>query len=269
MDLLDESRGIWLSSFIICTLFPIILHIFAGKSIIGRTIRIQFIQVQIVVFVFFIYFIFADTVNRAIPALVYLIITLFSGKFGIISKWYIIIPVFIITELYLLWNLGGVKNCLIASPYKEELDKAILSGHDEYNKYAAEIDEYNKRNNLDFFTRVRIKREPNWNKWGFNSSGYEMFEFGNALAGLEFSTIVRWEKNEERLREISKKMYDKHEAVISNAALHDEKDLIDKIVKKKQESGLYKGNIDCQKGKINGEIQENMKKEKKILRRRF
>lgn len=63
MDLLDESRGVWLSSFIICTLFPIVLYIFAGGNIIGNTIRIQFILVQIIVFIFFMYFILVKTVS--------------------------------------------------------------------------------------------------------------------------------------------------------------------------------------------------------------
>ena len=268
MDLLGESRKIWLSSFIVCTVIPFLLRIFRSSSIIGRTIRVQFEMAQLVVLFFFIYIVCFKAVSRFFPFFSYLMITIVFGIRGYIHKWYIIIPIFIILELYIVWNLGGVINCIIASPYKERINEATSLGEKSYGKYAKEIKEYNQRNDLKLFSGVRRKWEPRWGWLDFNFSGCELFSIEKALLGIGY-LVERWEKNETKLNNINSGLKVKRDVIKENIGAHEEKKMVGDLIKDRKEFGLQSKDMEQNQDKLNEKIKGNLKAEKRILRKRL
>lgn len=118
MGLLLESKRMWLLSYFFSTIILGILYCDAWVYPIARTIGIMLFEIQIIMFVFF-WLILSLKLNgycRIIASIVYLGITIYEGVNGKLVKWYIIVPTFLVTEIYMLWNLGGVVNCAIASP---------------------------------------------------------------------------------------------------------------------------------------------------------
>ena len=270
MKLLLESKRMWLLSYVICTSIPMVLYCFSWDNLITKTIGIMFIEIQAIMFVFFLLILIFKwkAYCRTVATLIYLGLTIYEGINDNLVKWYIIIPVFLVTEVYMLWNLGGVVNCVIASSYRERLNSKVREGIDLYDLYSKDLEKYNERNELGFFTKVKKKREPIWEILDFNYTALQMFYFEYAFVGI--NELVLYIK-ERKLNEINRKLYDKNNALHSNLSIHEEKDSINKIVNKAKLGGLEDLNFDYAGAKENLEImrKKNIKKEKHILRRRL
>lgn len=268
MGLLFESKRMWLLSYVICTLIPGALYYWLWDYPIAKTIGIMFIELQIIMFVFFLLIlIFKWKVYcRAIASLVYLGITIYEGVMGNLIKWYIIIPVFLVTEVYMIWNLGGVVNCAIASPYRSRLNAKINVGQDSYGSYAGDLDEYNQRNSLGFFSKVRKNREPNWEKLRFNYTALEMFYFENAFIGIDSSQL---DNKENKLDKINSKLSNKIDVLDSNRSLFEEKNTIDKISLKAKTAGLDTSGYDESREKLEAVRKKNVKTGNSILKKRL
>ena len=268
MGLLFESKRMWLLSYVICTLIPGALYYCLWDYPIAKTIGIMFIEVQIIMFVFFwLILIFKWKVCcRTIASLIYLGITIYEGVNGNLVKWYIIVPIFLVTEIYMLWNLGGVVNCAIASLYRDRLNGKVNVGRYSYGSYADDLNEYNRRNGLGFFTKVRKKKEPNWKKLGFNYTALEMFYFKDALVGIDSS---QWDRKEIKLNKINSRLDDKLGALDSNRSIHEEKSTIDRIRVKAKSAGLDTLGYDASSEKLESVKNKNVKNGKGILRKRL
>ena len=166
----------------------------------------------------------------------------------------------------MLWNIGGVKNCIVANKYKLQLDIAVAESKNLYAGYKDGVGQYNERNELGFWTKVKTKKEPNWKEYEFRSSGLDMFLFEDALIGI---TTNRWERQIAKVRRISSGLEDKHKALRNNESLYDEKNTIKRIKEKTESFGGETEGFDKQKKAIDLEIGKSRKKEKKILKKRW
>lgn len=166
----------------------------------------------------------------------------------------------------MLWNIGGVKNCIVANKYKLQLDIAVAESKNSYAGYKDGVGQYNERNELGFWTKVKTKKEPNWKEYEFRSSGLDMFLFEDALIGI---TTNRWERQIAKVRRISSGLEDKHKALRNNESLYDEKNTIKRIKEKTESFGGETEGFDKQKKAIDLEIGKSRKKEKKILKKRW
>ena len=166
----------------------------------------------------------------------------------------------------MFWNLGGIINCVVANEYKKQIEKIIDECKNSYKEYSNRIDEYNKRNDLSFGTKVRTKKEPNWNKLGFDSSGLEMFCFPDIL----FGNTSRWERKISKLNGIISDLNDKHEVLNRDEELYeelyDEKCRIDRIRDKGKSIGKE---IVINDTKIDTVMRKNRKIVKKRLRKKL
>lgn len=235
---------------------------------IAKTIGFMFIEIQTIMFVFFWLIVFFKwkAFCRTIACLLYLGITIYEGVNGNLIKWYIIVPIFLVTEIYLLWNLGGVVNCAIASPYRDRLNYKVNAGRYSYGSYADELNGYNERNSLGFFSKVRKKREPNWENLEFNYTALEMFYFDNAILGIDSS---EWDRKESKLDKINSRLSDKLGALDSNRSIHEEKSTIDIIRTKAKSAGLDASGYDESSRKLESVRKKNVKNGKGILRKRL
>lgn len=272
MGLLLESKRMWLLSYLISTTIPVALYYFLWDYPVARTVGIMFFTIQAIMFVFFLLILIFrwKAYCRMVVTVIYLGMTIYEGVNGYLVKWYIIIPIFLVTVIYMLWNLGGVVNCAIAGPFRDRLNEKVRSGRDSYGSYAEDVEGYNIRNGLGFFTKVRKKREPNWKKLGFNYSALEMFYFEDALVGIDSS---QWERKEKKLNKINNKLNDKNDVLYdvlkNNKRIHDEKDSLDRIRVKAKSAGLDTSGYDVLRGKLEIVRKKNVKKEKGILRKRL
>lgn len=268
MSLLLESKRMWLLSYIICAIIPCILYKLVWDTEIGKTIGIFFTEIQLVIFIFFwLILIFKwKTGCRLVATIAYLGITTYEGVIGNLCKWYVIILMFLITEIYMLWNLGGVVNCVIANAYKSKLNSGVSLGKTSYDAYVDEVENYNSRNNLDSWRKVKIRKEPDWEMLGFNSSGVEMFYFENAILGIN---TLYWERSELELNKINTRLDEKHRALYNSKAMYEEKELLNQIISKDKEVGVNTSSKEEQVKILNAVRRKNIKKEKNILRRRL
>jgi hypothetical protein len=268
MDLLLESKRMWLFSYLIFVVILASLYFVSWENYIGKTCAIMLLDMLIIVLVFFIIIIFFkyNTYIRLVATCLYLGITIYEGINSYICKWYIIIPVFLITELYMLWNLGGVINCIIASGYKRKLEMDISYGIESYISYADEVDQFNKRNNLGFWSKVRVKREPRWQDLEFDTSGIEMFYIENALCGVN-SYI--WNKKVKKINKINTRLKEKNNALESNQTLYSEKESLDRVISKNNTAGIITNGLENSVEKLDGAVKRNRKKSRRILKRRL
>jgi hypothetical protein len=190
------------------------------------------------------------------------------GVNGNIKKWYIIIPIFLIAELYIIWNLGGIINCVIASPYKMRLDNAVSKGMYSYDDYADEVSNFNNRNNLNLWNKVKTKKEPNWQRLDFDMSGVELFGLEKSLFGIG-SDIYRWNKNESNLNRINGRLEDKNNALMSNQAIYKEKENVDRIGAKTKFIGVNIDDIDASSENLSAKLKNSKTKAKKVLKRKL
>ncbi len=268
MGLLLESKRMWLLSYMICVSISVALYYFLWDHSIARTTGIMFFTIQSIMFVFFWLIIFFrwKLYCRIVVTIIYLGMTIYEGLNGYLTKWYIIIPVFLVTVIYMMWNLGGIINCAIASPYRDRINGKVIEGRYSYDLYAGDIDGYNKRNGLVFFTKIRKKKEPNWKRLGFNYSALEMFHLENALVGIDVS---QWESKENKLNKINNKLNDKNDALNNNMRIFDEKNSLDMIRAKAKSVGLDTSVYDTSRDKLEILRKKNIKKEKGILKKRL
>ena len=264
MTLLMESKRVWLLSYCVVLAFIAIIYHLAGDSVIGKTICVLLIDMQLLMLVFFflIHQLKKGIMYRTILTILYIGSAIYLGINHVISKWYVIVPTIIMALIYMFWNMGGVINCVIASEYKERIDRIVDECKNSYKKYSNRIDEYNKRNGLSFGTKIKTIKEPNWNNLGFNSSGSEMFCFTDIL----FGNIFRWERKISKLNSIISELNNKHEVLRLDEEVYDEKYIVNRIRDKGKSVGLE---IMINDAEINAEIRKDRKAIKKRLRKKW
>ena len=268
MKLLMESKRAWLLSYILFVAIALICYIFLWNTVIGSTLFVLVITMQILILVFFFLILIFKWKQwcRLTLFCLYIGACFYLWINGYIFKWYIIIPLSILLLFYMMWNIGGVINCVIANKYKVLLDKALHESKGSYDYYKDGVDHYNRRNSLGFWTKIRIKKEPRWKKYEFELAGLELFSLGHALWGI---STDRWEKKLLKVSRINSNLDDKHSALENNESLHEEKQMISKISGKMESLGRSTDNFDRQKNVIDAEIDRNKKLEKKILKKRW
>lgn len=268
MGLLLSSKRAWLLSYAIFSFLAICLYFFALDSVIGKTALILISEMQILMMFFFGFIIIFKWKAwcRTILAILYLGGSIYFGINHIISKWYIIVPISIVLLVYMIWNMGGVVNCVVANKYKKKLERTLKEARESYSVYIGKVGAYNECNELGWFSKIRIKREPKWEKFEFASSGIEMFSIEKALEGVE--TLV-WEKQLSEIDRINSRLNDKHLALDSNYSLFEEKETIGRINDKSRKLGIDNDTFEMGKRSLYNEIKRNRKKGKKILKRRL
>lgn len=268
MELLMSSKRAWLLSYFIFVILECVLFLFARGNDGGKTALILIGEMQILILLFFFFIVIFKWKSfcRAFLVILYLIGTVYLGVNHIICKWYIIIPISIVLIVYMFWNIGGVVNCIVANRYKVYLDTTLKNNYELYDAYKEKVEKYNTRNQLGFWTKVRAKKEPNWYRLGFNSSGLQMFCIVDAFFGV--STIV-WEQNISKLKKINANLFDKHGALDNNYSLYEEKETIDRIRNKNNDMGGSTDFFGKQEEMLNNKIESNRKKEIRILKRRL
>ena len=135
-----------------------------------------------------------------------------------------------------------------------------------YEEYRDKIEKYNTRNNLGFWTRVHTKREPDWGKMRFDSSGLKMFYIEEAIFGID---ITEWEKNIKRLDRINIRLSDKNNTLDKNENIFDEKEIIERIKNKSKSIQIDTVKLEEQERMFDSKIKINRKNEKKILKRKL
>ncbi len=138
MVLLNESKRIWLLSYILVTGIIGVLFYFQWNSAIGKTVVYMMAIMQLIILVEFLLIILFEWTSgcRILASIVFFALIIYNRGNDYLTNWYIIIPIFIIAEFYMLWNLGGVENCIIANRYKEVLDKFVSDGISSYGQYS-------------------------------------------------------------------------------------------------------------------------------------
>jgi hypothetical protein len=183
---------------------------------------------------------------------------------GNLHRWYIIIPIFLFTEIYMIWNLGGIINCVTASEYKMQIDSGIAKEKAAYQQYVVDLKNYNLDNDLNFFHKVRKKREPFWEGLEFCDSGISMFELEIALRGIDTD---KWDENIKELERINSRIGEKQQVFFENKSFHEEKNMIARNILQGQRNGLPTKNIELIRDQQEKQQKKNLKKEKKSLNR--
>lgn len=263
-----ESKRTWLLSYLVCSSIALALYIFSRNTHIGKTICILVIEMQILMLVFFLLVIIFKWNNgcRRILTLFYFGGSIYLGINHYISKWYIIVPVSLLLIFYMLWNIGGVKNCIIAYKYKIQLNRVVSESKSSYAGYKNGVGQYNIRNGLGFWAKVKTKKEPNWKNYEFHSSGLSMFSIADALSGI---TTDRWENQITKVSKINTGLGKKHKALRNNESLYEEKYMINRIREKMEDFNEETKGLDKSIKALDSEIVKSRKKEKKILRKRW
>lgn len=268
MKLLWESKRAWLLPYIIMWLITGGLYYFKWDNATFRTIGLMIGVIQLIILIEFILIVLFKwmTACRMIGFLVFLGSTIYLGVNKYLSKWYVIIPVFLFLTIYFLWNLGGVKNCIMANAYKNVLDSRVKNGREMYDLYSAGVDVYNDTNNLTIFGKARTKKRPKWEKMEFSESGLEMFGLINAIFGIDTD---RWQNNVEKLTRINSRLLDKNQAIVSNLNIREEKNSLERIVGKNNKMKVDNHGLDKQISVLEKKRKKGLKKERKILKRRL
>lgn len=268
MSLLLESKRAWLLSYSLVTLLTMGLYFGAADSLVCKIAWILVGEMQALMALFFLLILIFRwrTLCRTFLAISFLGITIYFGINHLISKWYVIIPLSLVLLFYMLWNIGGVVNCVVANKYKKKLDKAVLECKQSYNDYKGKVGEYNTRNELGFWTKIRTKREPNWGTLGFDSSALGMFALDKAIPGI---STLEWENNLLKMREINARLSDKHDALDNNSSLLEEREIIGRIKHNSVKIGERTDIFSNQEQTLDKKIKRNRKQERKILKRRL
>lgn len=161
MDLLFESKRAWLLPYcIFCCLAIAISQFWYDKDWLRTICLMMGTMLSGMVFCFILMVLFRwITWVRRILVVMYIGATVYGWINNYIKRWYVIIPSFLIMSFFMMWNLGGVKNCIIASAYRAKLNNLISRVNSEYDKYSSGVDRYNARNGLGFFNKVRKKEK--------------------------------------------------------------------------------------------------------------
>lgn len=266
MDLLSESKKIWLGSYLFNTLILFLLYRFAWDKSIGKTIGIMFFGMQILIVLFFVKIVVFGKIQnvRTLPVIIYLGFVIYEGMKGNLHRWYIIIPIFLIASINIIWNLGGVSNCIIASPIRKCLNSKVEETKQRYNEYYQKLKEYNERNQLGYWTKIKVKKAPDWERMGFHYTALWMFIDSNAIVGVDFSEC---ERKLSELNEMAERLNEKLLALHNNDTNHQEMKELNKMINRQKKLGrdVTKENQRLQDCEV--EMKINMKKEKKVLKR--
>lgn len=203
---------------------------------------------------------------RRILVVMYIGATVYGWINNYIKRWYVIIPSFLIMSFFMMWNLGGVKNCIIASAYRAKLNNLISRVNSEYDKYSSGVDRYNARNGLGFFNKVRKKRKVNLAWYGFNSSGINMFALEDAVFGV--STSV-WKTKVGKLNKKISRISDKNDAIFADETISDERRRFNDVKKMNREMGYYNPDYDKISVELDSQKKKGIKAQKKILKKRI
>lgn len=266
MSLLNESKRLWLLSYIICTVIVGFIYFFSWETSSGKTIVLMLMAAQLIIVIIFLFIVSLKWTSgcRIAAFVLFLGLTLVGGIYGYLDKWYIIIFTFVSAGIYMFWILGGVVNCIIVEPYKKKLDILILKGEQAYDYYGSEIDEYNRSNQLGLFKKIRVQEEPQWGK--YYVSGMEMFLGENVFRGSMNTAIFKSHICE--LEGIDNKLFEKNNALKSNKAIREERDILDKLVKNSKELGFNNLNKEHVR-LLDAEQKKRLKSERKILKKRL
>ena len=198
MSLLNESKKVWLLSFVILTVISLVLYLFAWENDAAKTVGIMLFVAQAVIAISFLIIVIFKVKKhffKVLALLVYLGIVIYMSCNGILHGIGAIISSFIVVGMYMIWNLGGVINCVIAEWYKKEINTAIANADETYDIYIQLVRKYD-----DIFSeKVRMKtKEPKWNDYRLYVIGLDMFIFKDAITG-KFDMWQTFEKNLEEI----------------------------------------------------------------------
>jgi hypothetical protein len=249
------------------TLLIYLLYRFAWDSTVGRTVGLILIELQsLMLIAFFLIVIFKwHTWCRILFSFFYIVLTIFECMIGNLHRWYIIIPVYLFTEIYMIWNLGGIINCVIAAAYKKRLDSGIENGKAAYQQYVVDLKNYNLDNGLNYFRKIRKKWEPFWEKHEFHGSGIAMFELKKAFRGIDTD---EWDRSINELDQINSRIGEKQQVFLENKSLQEEKNMLFKAISTEQSNGLPARVSELRKP-FEKKLKIILKKEKKSLNRRL
>ena len=268
MDLLFESKRAWLLPYcIFCCLAIAISQFWYDKDWLRTICLMMGTMLSGMVFCFILMVLFRwITWVRRILVVMYIGATVYGWINNYIKRWYVIIPSFLIMSFFMMWNLGGVKNCIIASAYRAKLNNLISRVNSEYDKYSSGVDRYNARNGLGFFNKVRKKRKVNLAWYGFNSSGINMFALEDAVFGV--STSV-WKTKVGKLNKKISRISDKNDAIFADETISDERRRFNDVKKMNGEMGYYNPDYDKISVELDSQKKKGIKAQKKILKKRI
>lgn len=269
MEFLSTSKRAWLFSYLIGSAVSCGVFVFALNNEIGKTCFVLSIEMQIMMLITWLLIVILKWVKgcRCVLSILYLAGTIYLGVNQVIKKWYIILLIGIVVWLYMMWNIGGVVNCIIAGRYKKKIDKLLQATKENYIIYKEKLNQYNKRNDLKSWTQISLKKEPNWDLMRIKESGIDFFEVRMAILGISLFKL-KWERDISKLNQINSRLRDKQNAIDSNLLLHKEMEVVTRIERNERKIGI-EGNTKAIKEKLLSKIKESKKKIKKILRRKI
>ena len=260
MLMLKETKKSWLVSFIVIIIIAVFL-LFRNNSICTTIAWLIFSSMSITL-LFFLVIVFMKRIKgcRGVALLLFLLITIYEGINNYIEKWYVIIPAFIILCTYMFWYLGGVKNCIIVSMYKMWLEKGIKEAKELYAEYLAGIENYNIMNNGFLFRKIKVSKEPAWERYKLKLTAADMFEINNAFVGVD---IENMQKKVNKVKSIISNLYDKNEIINSDKSMQKELELMDNIISE------HNIDLSVQYSDLLSEKKKNVKQTKKTLRKKL
>lgn len=268
MEFLKKCKRMWLLPFVMYLLLALALLYFYQEYSVCKTIALMILITEaIIIFEFLLIILFKwKTWCRRIAIFIFLAVTIYFSIKGYIARWYIIVPISVILLLYMCWILGGIKNCMVASLYMSSLHREITSATQSYGHYFTEVDELNASNNLGFFSKVRKKKEPNWNKYRFNETDLNMFSISTSFQGIDTD---RWEKNIKKVKKYNYRLNENISAINIDTSLREELDILKRVIHKREEINADNPDLSEQKDKLNCKKKKNLKQIKKILKKRL
>lgn len=267
MLLLKESKKRWLLPLIVMTVIALIL-LLNDRNSVCKTIAWLILSVQMIIIIEFIAIVLFKWTRgcRVIAVLGFVLLTayLFINKY--IERWYIVIPTWFVLCVYMLLYLGGVKNCVIASLYKQCLEAKIQKAKCLYEQYLIGIEAFNDIDNSLSLTKIKAKREPSWEKYKMKLTASDMFEFYYAFWGLDTYNL---DKQLERIQLYIDNLNDKNKAIQSVQELDKESDKLDNLNKLNSIMSGQNKDLSYQYNLLSIHKKNNIKKTKKILKRKI
>ena len=266
MDLLNETKKVWLLSYIIITGFVLMVYLFCFDSEAGKTIVCMLTLTQFIMLAEFLIIVWFKWIVgcRVIASVLFLTLVIYCGAKRHIQKWYIIIPAFILSYIYMMWNLGGIKNCIIASPYKAKLDNLVSECKLAYRQYSCGVDEFKVSNGTDALSWVYKKKEPDWDSYDIDGLG--MFCVEVALIGMD---RWYWDYKVAKIESLNKELDIKNQVLNSDISIKQEVEMLENIKSKTDCIRNLNVDLNSQINKLKKIKKDNAKKARKILNMRF
>lgn len=268
MELLLESKRKWLFSFLFFGGIDTFLLLFQHDINWLKTISLMIGIMLILMVMFFLIIILFKRIYwvRFLLFVSYTIIIIYAWIMNYINYWYVIIPVYFIMSLFMIWNLGGVRNCIIAAPYQRKIYELVFKINKDYKSYSSLVDEYNNANGFSFFSKVRKKREPNLNKYGIDLSGLSMFKMEYAIYGIKTDL---WERDIIKLNEKIGNIEDKIRVMNNDKIISNERNRLENLGEKSKQIGYDNQEHKIIMEKLNMKKKKGIKLQKKVLKRRI